>query len=185
MVKDKGFTLIEIIITIVILGIIGVFSFSFFGYLTRTYSMMGSKRTVHQEALYAIERISRELRDAKEVNVNNNVLQFERANPTGQDSNKYVKFYLNGTDLYRDSASDSGFTTNTTHNIIARNVTSFTVSPSGTPLASNTVITISIGVTSGETESYSTKICPKNYSDTGVCTFTGRSFGGCYEDKIN
>jgi len=183
--KNRGFTLIEIIITIVILGIIGVFSFSFFGYLTRTYTMMESKRTVHQEAVYALERISRELRDAKEVIINSNVLQFERANPTGQDSNKFVKFYKSGTDLYRDSASDSGFTTNTTHNVIARNVSSFTVSPDGAPLASDTIIDISISITRGETQSYSTRICPKNYSDSGTCTFTGRSFGGCYEDKIN
>jgi len=182
--KEKGFTLIEIIITIVILSVIGVFSFSFFSYLTRTYTMMESKRTVHQEAVYALERISRELRDAKEVKVNNNVLQFERANSTAQDSNKHIKFYLSGTDLYRDSAEDSGFTTNTTHNIIARNVSSFIVSPSGTPLTLDTEVTISLSITKGETQSYSVRVCPKNYSDTGACTFTGRSFGGCYEDKI-
>ncbi|HOP86081.1 MAG TPA: prepilin-type N-terminal cleavage/methylation domain-containing protein [Syntrophorhabdaceae bacterium] len=182
--KERGFTLIEIIITIVILSVIGVFSFSFFSHLTMTYTMTESKRTIHQEAVYALERISRELRDAKEVKVNNNVIQFERAHATGQDSNKYIKFYKSATDLYRDSAGDSGFTTNTTHNIIAKNVSSFTVSPSGTPLPPDTEVTISLSITRGETQSYSVKVCAKNYSDTGTCTFNGRSFGGCYEDKI-
>ncbi len=183
--EDKGFSLIEIIITIVILGIIGLFSFAFFSSLTRTYAMIGAKRTVHQEAAYALERISRELRDAKTVNVNNSVLTLEKANPTGQDGNKYVRFDLSGSDLYRKSASDSGFTTNTTNYIIARGVSNFTVSPNGTPLPLNTIITLTIGITrDGETQSYSVDICPKNYTTDGSCNFTGRSYGGCYDDKI-
>ncbi|HOV89451.1 MAG TPA: prepilin-type N-terminal cleavage/methylation domain-containing protein [Syntrophorhabdaceae bacterium] len=184
--KDKGFSLIEIIITIVILGIIGLFSFSFFSSLTRTYAMMGSKRTVHQEAAYALERVSRELRDAKKVNVNNDVLDFEKANPKGQDTNKYVKFYRSGSDLYRDSASDSGFTTNITHNIIARNASKFTVSLDGTPpLTLNKIITLEIEITKdGETQSYLVGIYPKNYTNDS-CNFNSRSYGGCYEDKIN
>ncbi len=188
--KDRGFTLIEIIITIVILGVIGLFSFAFFSNLTRTYAMMGAKRIVHQEAAYALERISRELREAKTVNAVNNVLEFERANPTPnpirQDSNKYIRFYRSGSDLYRDSASDSGFTTNITQNIVARGVSNFIVSPNGTPLPLNTIITLTISVTrDNETQSYSVDICPKNYNTTSSCNFTGRSFGGCYEDKIN
>lgn len=181
--EDKGFSLIEIIITIVILGIIGLFSFAFFSSLTRTYAMMGAKRTVHQEAAYALERISRELRDAKTVNVNNSVLTLEKAHPTGQDDNKYVRFDLSGSDLYRKSASDGGFTTNTTNYIIARGVSDFTVSPLPPPL--NTIIRLTIGITrDGETQSYSVDICPKNYTTDGSCNFTGRSYGGCYDDKI-
>lgn len=182
--KDKGFTLIEIIITIVILGIIGVFSFAFFGSLTKTYTDMGSKTKAHMEAAYAIERISRELRDAKAVNINNNIIDFERANAIGQDSNRYVKFYRSGNELYRDSAGDSGFTTNTTHNLIAKNVSTFTVLPNGTPVPLNQVITITIGVTSGESQTYTVDICPKNYAGSTSCDFTGRSYGGCYEEKI-
>lgn len=183
--KNKGFTLIEIVITIVILGIIALFSFSFFGNLTQTYSMMGAKTKAHLEATYTLERITREIKDAKEVKINNNIIEFERAHATGQDTNKYIKFYLSGADLYRDSASDSGFTTNTTHNLIARNVSTFQVSPNGIPLPINTNITVTISVVSGgASQGYSVDVCPKNYADSASCSFTGRNYGGCYEERI-
>ena len=61
---NRGFTLIEMIIAIVVLGILGVFTFTFFGDYMNTYTQMRNRRSDHQEALYIIERITREFRNA-------------------------------------------------------------------------------------------------------------------------
>jgi prepilin-type N-terminal cleavage/methylation domain-containing protein len=184
-IENRGFTLIEIVITIIILSILGIFTFSFFSNLTKSYSLMKSQRGVHQEAAYAAERVSRELRDAKSIYISGSTISFQRAHPTGTDSNLYVRYRLSGSDLHRDSASDAGFTLNVIDKIMGRNVTAFTPSPSGSPVPNDTVLQIIVGVTSGgQTQSYSTDVCPKNYTSSGSCVFTGRDFGGCYEDVI-
>jgi prepilin-type N-terminal cleavage/methylation domain-containing protein len=184
-IKSEGFTLIEIVITIVILSILGIFTFSFFSNLTKTYSLMQSQRGVHQEAAYAVERISRELRDAKFIYVSGSAVSFQRAHQAATDSNLYVRYRLSGSDLHRDSASDAGFTLNVIDKIIGRNITAFTPSPAGSPVPQDTVLQITVEVArDGQTQAYSTDVCPKNYTLSGSCVFTGRDFGGCYEDVI-
>jgi len=179
-----GFTLMEMIITIVILSIVALFTFSFFIDLTKVYTSMESQRTIHQEAAYIAERISREIRDAKSVSVSAGSIAFTRGHAIATDSgsNLYVRFRLSGTDLYRDSGPSSS--SYTVSKIIGRNITSFTVAPTGI-LPQNTVAQVEISVSqSGLTQSYVTNVCPKNYTTTGNCVFTGRDFGGCYEDRI-
>ena len=184
-IKQRGYTLIEIVITIVILAILGIFTFSFFSNLTKTYSLMESQRGAHQEAAYTTERISRELRDAKSISISAGTISFQRAHQTGTDSNLYVRYRLSGTDLHRDSASDSGFTLNVIDKIMGRNISAFIPSPAGSPVPVDTVLQIIVQAASGgQTQSYSTGVCPKNYTSTGSCVFTGRDFGGCYEDVI-
>lgn len=177
--NEKGFTLIEIIITLVILGIIAVFSFAFFGSLTKTYGTMGAKSKAHLEAAYVLERISRELRDAKLVIVSSNTVDFEKANSTPQDNNAYVRYCLSGTNLYRQSSNDN-FPTGCSGNLIAKNVTNFTVSPDGTH-TDNQIITVTINITQdSESQSYSVDVYPKNYPGD----FSGKNFGGNYAEKI-
>ena len=174
----------EMIITIVILSIVALFTFSFFIDLTKVYTSMESQRTIHQEAAYIAERISREIRDAKSVSVSAGSIAFTRGHAIATDSgsNLYVRFRLSGTDLYRDSGPSSS--SYTVSKIIGRNITSFTVAPTGI-LPQNTVAQVEISVSqSGLTQSYVTNVCPKNYTTTGNCVFTGRDFGGCYEDRI-
>lgn len=184
-ISGRGFTLIEIIVTIVILGIVSIFTFSFFSNLAKTYNLMESQRGVHQEAAYILERISRELRDAESIYVSGSTILFQKAHPAGTDSNLYVRYRLAGTDLHRDSASDANFTTNVTDYIIGRNISVFTPSPAGLPVPQDTVLQITVGAAKdGQTQLYSTDVCPKNYTTSGSCVFTGRDFGGCYEDAI-
>lgn len=174
-----GFTLLEIVITIVILGIVGVFTFAFFGDLTKTYKLMGTKRASHQEAAYVVERISRELRDAKTILSANPSLQFLSAHGTAQDSNRYVMFCLSGGNIYRVSNVDESFPACTTGRLLCSNVTNFNVAANGDIYTID--VTVSIG---GQTQRYATSVSPKNYTQTGDCVFTGRDFGGCYEDKV-
>lgn len=180
----RGFTLMEMIITIVILSVIALFTFTFFVDLTKVYTSMESQRGIHQEAAYIVERISRELRDAKSVSVAGNSVAFLKSHVVATDAstNVYVRFRLSGTDLYRDSGPSS--TSYTTSKIIGRNITNFTVAPTGA-LPQNTFAQVAVSVSQGGlTQSYATNVCPKNYTTTGSCIFTGRDFGGCYEDRI-
>ena len=67
--SNKGFTLIEIVTVIVVLGILSVFTFSFIDNAVKTYMIGSKQRMLYQEASYIMERISRELRDAESVTI--------------------------------------------------------------------------------------------------------------------
>ena len=67
--SNKGFTLIEIVTVIVVLGILSVFTFSFIDNAVKTYMIGSKQRMLYQEASYIMERITRELRDARSVSL--------------------------------------------------------------------------------------------------------------------
>lgn len=182
LISRKAFTLIEIVITIVVLGIIGAFSFVFFTNLTQTYSILTEQSSAHQEAAYILERITRELRDAKNITVSGNSISFERSNATPVDVNLYVRFRYVNPYLYRDSGASDGIYT--VSKVTGKGVTAFTASPSGL-LAKNTYLNISVTITQkNQSITYPSNICPANLTTTGSYVFTERHFGGAYEDKI-
>ncbi len=176
----RGFTLIEMVITIVILSIVSVFTFYFFTNLTRTYRMMGEQRGAHQEAAYILDRISRELRDAKYVSTDVSSVTFQRSHGIATDSgNLYVRYRLSGTDLYRDSGASAG--SYTMSKVIGKNVTTFAASPVGSPLPADSTVQITVSISkTNQVQTYITKICAKNYPGY----FKLRGFGGDYEDII-
>ena len=65
--NEKGFTLIEIIVVIVILGIIGGITFHFVGYGVEAFKKSSARKELYDQGRLALERMVRELRDAKEV----------------------------------------------------------------------------------------------------------------------
>jgi prepilin-type N-terminal cleavage/methylation domain-containing protein len=65
--NNKGFTFIEIIIVIIVLGILSVFGFHFISTGIHTYSMMEKQKGLFDQATMVMERISRELRDANTI----------------------------------------------------------------------------------------------------------------------
>jgi prepilin-type N-terminal cleavage/methylation domain-containing protein len=163
---NKGFTLIEMIITIVVLGILGVFTFAFFGNYMSTYTQMRDRRNLHQEAVYILERIARELRDATTV-TSTSPLSFQipsSALATGGDTSTTISYSLSGTQLNR--------TGNTSGSILmGDNINAFTVTAITSPVTNCYRITVQRG-----TESYTTAVCPKNIP-------SGSSgFGGNYAD---
>lgn len=60
----RGFTLIELVIVIVLLAIIGTFSFRFIGLGAQVYSDASAREQLVSQSRFALERLSRELRNA-------------------------------------------------------------------------------------------------------------------------
>ena len=81
---SKGFTLMEMVITIVLLTVLGAFTFSVVWQYSQLYADT-RKGYISGEAAVALERITRELRDAKEVYT----VPFGTFNPA-----RYINFLL-------------------------------------------------------------------------------------------
>lgn len=59
-----GFTLVELIVVIVLLGIVGTFSFSYLGFGAKIFSDAVGRDQLMSQSRFAVERLSRELRNA-------------------------------------------------------------------------------------------------------------------------
>ena len=122
---QKGYTLIEIIIVIVILGIIGGISFQFVGYGVEAFKKSSARKELYDQGRLALERMVRELRDAKEVEgSSSSSITFKKAHPDqAADYIEEIKFQLNGTNLER-VGNPSGTPATA---VLASNVSGFTV----------------------------------------------------------
>lgn len=199
--NNRGFTLIEIITVIVVLGILSVFTFSFIDNAVKTYMIGSKQRMLYQEASYAMERITRELRDANSALIldagsdNSSLSLSSQTRPAKMDNNPTIQFQRSGNTIVR---------TGTGSQVLGNNVTQFKVdvdpahcfpfSVSSWYLCSGAdpkgILSITLSVTdqdipisdaSAKTVTITTKISPKNYQP-GI--YTGRSFNGDYYDVI-
>jgi len=183
---NKGLTLIEIIITIVVLAIVSLFTFSFINTSAKTYQMVKTQNGLYFEAAYALERISRELNDATYViSFLSNSIVFQKVNySTTVDNKQFVDYHLNGTDIIRASSTVSPPVAG---QVIASNASVFSITATGTleNTSYNIIITLS---RDSQTVTLSTTVCPKNYCGNAlsVCTANrlGRSFNRDYYDVI-
>lgn len=126
---QKGFTLIEIVMVIVILGVIGAFTFQFVAQGVLAFKKSSARKDLYDQGRLALERMVRELRDTKEVTGSaGSSITFKKAHPAqAADNTEEVKFELNGTNLER--VGDPNGTPATA--VLASNVSSFTVSGVG------------------------------------------------------
>lgn len=192
--NKKGFTLIEIITVVVVLAILGGFSFAFLNHATTSYTLGSRQTALFQEATYAMERITQEIKDAHTVYAPNggNWIYFYKANTTGQkDTNDLVWYYISESGgvkyLYR--------WTYWTDRLITDKVNSFIVNknPNVWPCDSSTpdcLITINLeledkSIRIGDPPetvkvSINTSVAPKNFG-SGV---SGRSYNGYYYDTV-
>ena len=64
---QRGFTLIEIIVVIVILSIVSAITIKFLVDSMRIYTMTVNQKTLYDEGKLALERMCRDIRDAKSI----------------------------------------------------------------------------------------------------------------------
>jgi prepilin-type N-terminal cleavage/methylation domain-containing protein len=158
---QRGFTLIEIIIVIVILCIASAITIKFLTDSLRIYNMTVNQKTLLDEGKSALERMCRDIRDANTIIATTaSSVAFTRTNATGtsQDSaGERIRFDLSGTTLRKVkgvAADGSGGTPYT----LADNVTAFTVA-----YATNEIqLQLTLQLTSGENVTLQTKVHPKN-----------------------
>ena len=180
--RREGFTLIEIVTVVVVLAILGTFTFSFIDQVTKSYTMGNTQRMLYQEASYMLERMTRELRDADSVSSSSpdTVLYFHRTHQTLMDASNTIYFYQTG-DADRSMNRLAFSWPHITNQRLGVNITAFRItrSYSGTD---NERINILLTLANGDqTVTLSTSVSPKNF---GTNNFTSRCFNDDYEDVI-
>jgi prepilin-type N-terminal cleavage/methylation domain-containing protein len=123
--SENGYTLIEVVMVIVILGIIGGFTFQMVGAGVQAFKKSSARKHLSDQGRLALERMVRELRDSKElVGSSNTSITFKKAHPEqAADYMEEVKFQLNGTNLERVGNPSSTPVTA----VLASNVSGFSV----------------------------------------------------------
>ena len=162
--KSNGFTLIELIITIVILGIIGVFTFEFITNSLELYITVRDGEDVARETRLALERMSREVRAATNIvsplaGGSDNMITFDRI-PTAIDTSTQVTFQLISGMLQRKRGSN-------TPEPLASNVSSFTVNRSSItvsdPYGSLITLDLTLLVSGQSPVQQSTRVYPRYF----------------------
>jgi prepilin-type N-terminal cleavage/methylation domain-containing protein len=129
---QKGFTLVEIVMVIVILGIIGGITFQFVGQGVELFKKSRDRKELYDQGRLALERMSREIRDAYEVTECSpgTSFSFKVAHPStyGVTETEEIKYELVDTDLKR-IGNPSGAQEKTA--VLASNVDKFEVGAGG------------------------------------------------------
>ena len=124
--SENGYTLIEIVVVIVVLGIIGGVTFQIVASGVEAFKKSSARKELYDQGRLALERMVRELRDAKEVTASgNDNITFKVAHPSAYSVTEEIKYQLNGTALER-VADPSGSATTA---VLASSVSGFTVTP--------------------------------------------------------
>lgn len=127
---QRGFTLIEIIIVIVILSIISGITIKFLIDSLRIYTMTVNQKTLFDEGKLALERMCRDIRDASIIIATTpSSIAFTRTNATGtgQDvAGERIRFDLSGTTLRKAKGVDASGNGGTPYTM-SDNVTAFIV----------------------------------------------------------
>lgn len=175
---QRGFTLIESIIVIVIVGVISLVSLRFFSWTIDTYTILKEQKVAYDEAALALERMSREIRDAKSIQLTiGNKIRILKAYPTPSDSNLYVTFALNGTNLQRgSSATDSD---PASYYTLASSCTTFTV----TNTSNEIFLSLTLSVPGKSSVTLQGKVYPKNLPFPGT-PYSGRNFAGDWKEEV-
>ncbi len=176
----KGFTLIEIIIAIVILSISSGITIKFLIDSLKIYTMSINQQMIFEEAKLAIERMCRDIRDAKSITSpsegsSSNAITFERTHATAGDaSDETLTYRLNGNAIEKVKTSPSVVS------LLASNVSSFIVSR-GTGGNNEITLQLTLSLNTGENVTLQTKVYPKNFPDSS----TYKNFFGNWQEEIS
>jgi prepilin-type N-terminal cleavage/methylation domain-containing protein len=183
--NTEGFTLIEIITVIVVLSILGGFSYRFLDSALATYGMAKKQGSLQQDAVLILERISRELSDAESVtspgvSVSSveNELSFNTSH-TLKDNSTSITFRRNS-----DAKKTLSRVSSTSTSLIGKNVEQFTIERvTSTGCGDYFRITIRMkDVDDAQRElTMATAVRPKNVVTN---LYSDRCFNGDYEDTV-
>jgi prepilin-type N-terminal cleavage/methylation domain-containing protein len=181
----RGFTLIEMVIVIVILSIVSAITITFLVDSLRIYTMAVNQKTLFDEGKLAMERMCRDVRDARTLSApaagaSGSTLTFTRNNATAQDSAaEVIRFTWSGTPgtaLQKRKSLPSVLLIN-----LASNVSTFTVTrgAAATNNANEIKILLTLSLASGENLTLQTKVYPKNLSTST----TYKTFKNYWEEE--
>lgn len=176
----KGFTLIEIIIVILILSIASGITIKFLIDSLRIYTMSINQKMIFEEAKLAIERMCRDIRDAKNITSpseggSGNSITLQRTHATSVDATDEILTYrLNGNTIEKVKTSPSATSP------LASNVSSFTVERGA---AGNNEITLklTLSLSTGENITLHTKVYPRNLPESS----NYKNFFGNWQEELS
>jgi len=160
--SQKGFTLIEIIIVIVILSIVSGITVKFVIDGLRIYTMAVDQKTLLDEGKLALERMCRDIRDAQSIT---------SVTPGPPGSVTFTRTHLTATDnptnsiTFWQNTGPSPDTLEKTNNstgasgILANNVTSFTITNATNEIQLQLVLN---NLATGANVTLQTRVYPKN-----------------------
>jgi len=158
--SQRGFTLIEIIIVIVILAVISAITIKFLTDSLRIYTMTVNQKTLFDEGKLALERMCRDIRDARSITgTTATSVTFVRNNATVQDiAGETIIFQRNAGASTLEKVKASPVVTIT----MAANVSAFAVTNATNEIQLQLTL---LRLGTGENVTLQTKIYPKNLSD--------------------
>lgn len=107
-----GFTLLEVVLVIVILGILSVITFEFFTGAVKIYNVARADNSLYQMGRNALWRIIRDTRSAVNAELSGNELILSNIKPTPLDDATGVRYILDGNILLRSREGGASPTRN-------------------------------------------------------------------------
>ncbi len=177
MKTQKGFTLVEVVVVILILSIVSVITLCFLVDSLRIYTMTANQKVLLDEGKLALERMCRDLRDARTITFpasggSGSSITFNRTHATAQDvANESITFHQVSSTLEKMKTSPL-----VTRPMVS-NVSTFRVTRGTSNDEIGLELRLSLG--SGEKVTLQTKVYPKNLgSDTTYKNFRVEDSGG-------
>jgi len=150
--NKRGFTLIEIIATLVLIAVLGSVAVLFTGNVLNGYTTVKNNSSAALKAQMALNRMSLELKDLNSLYSLTNNVSITYKNPLGD--NRTIKFA--GSNIYISTPED---------HLLIDGVSDFSLSAAYDNIyniAANDVAYIDIGFTVSGVSSFSTRIFPRN-----------------------
>jgi prepilin-type N-terminal cleavage/methylation domain-containing protein len=151
---QRGFTLIEMIVVIVILSIASAITTKFLIDAMRIYTMTVNQKTLYDEGKLALERMCRDIRDASSISgTTASSITFVRTNASAQDAaGETITFRWNGgTNPLEKVKAGTGYP-------MASNIYTFNV----TNTTNEIQLQLVLNLVTGENVTLQTRVYPKN-----------------------